>query len=156
MDENLLKKLKPGEKLVEMQEYKYGRITAIDVTVYTCKHKGLFSKKIVKYTPPFFFVSKEFAEEFLKHWDEFDIEIGFGGKIFMYLYKNPINKYCMVNEYISNTTDDVLRRDRGVWGGRLFTSGYVGGKFYYTDIYAKDLIPIETDKHYVFKMIEEK
>ena len=158
MDKKLFRKLKLGEKLVEMQEYQYGNTNVIKLTVYTCKRKGIFSNRVSEYTPPFFFKNKEFAEEFLKYWDEFDIEYMHDKTIYMYLEKNPRKKYCMVNEYDGIESDFPIRSSDincGVWGGKLFFDGQSGTKFYYTNIYTIDRVPIETKNKYVFKMIKE-
>ena len=77
MTKEELNNLKVGEKLVDIQEYYYGtngKILAYKVTIYTCVKYLLFFKKIKEYTFPFYFVSKEFALEFLKVYENYKFE----------------------------------------------------------------------------------
>ena len=77
MTQEELNKLKVGEKTVNIQEYYWGpngKNFAYKVTIYTCIKYLLFFKKIKEYTFLFYFVSKEFALEFLKVYENQDFK----------------------------------------------------------------------------------
>ena len=87
MDKSILNELNIGEKAIDIQEYfwsKYERdVTCYQLTIYTCK-SFLFSKYIHKKTFPFYFSTKNLAEEFAANHEKYKI------------------KYCrhFLNEYI--------------------------------------------------------
>jgi len=131
MKQTLLDNLQIGEKIVDIQEHFYGtngKHLVYKVTIYSCI-KFLFGfKRIKKYTFPFYFASKEFAESFLQHYDSFEIYDKwyydmwgqpdyFGLSIKLLNSKHDKYQYRMVdNLKIYGDKCDVLRED-GVWGG---------------------------------------
>ena len=71
MDKQLLNTLNKGEKLVEMTEVTLHEETVIKTILYTCMGVNIFNKRKIKtYKFPFYFETKELAEEFLKYWDD--------------------------------------------------------------------------------------
>ena len=131
----ILNSLNPGEKIVDIQEHFHGdngRHTVYQVTIYTCVKNIIGFKKLKTYTFPFYFVSMEFAKNFLEHYDTYEIGTtkysadSWGDSHYkgydLYL-KNvdmQIYKYRMVDAYTKNNTPcskcDVLK-EGGVWSG---------------------------------------
>lgn len=80
MKEEILEKLKPGEKAVDIQEYFWGengKYKVYKVILYTCKSRRRFLfhnyTYIDKYEYPFYFYTKEIAESFMSCHDKFVI-----------------------------------------------------------------------------------
>ena len=172
MDKEILKNTKPGEKLVEMLEYTQHGETVYQVTVYLCK-KGLFRKRFSKFRYPFYFKTKEFAEEFLKYYDEFIIvstsywdkhDIGCYGlahrkeidTVFVMIDSDKQKRY---SEHIGEHAQ--LQYD-GVWDGLVCESQH--GEYGTHDMYMFDFkkiydrinIAINGTKQYIFKMEAEQ
>ena len=87
-NQEILNSLNYGEKAVEIngraviRDNKEEIMTVYEVVFYTCKKeiiehvfkKDEEFKKLEKYTVPFYFTSKELAQEFIESWDLFEIE----------------------------------------------------------------------------------
>ena len=76
MDKDILNSLKLGEKVADIQEHYWGQNgekLVYKVTIYTCKSL-LFGKYISKYEYPFYFKTKEFAEEFIQVHDKYKFD----------------------------------------------------------------------------------
>lgn len=170
MDQALLDNLNKGEKLVEMTEYKSHGKLVYCVTVYICYDISFFGKrKIKEYTYPFYFISKAFAEEFLKYWGEFDIvQTTYWDHenikdIDCYALVLNEDEYILVDTYkgsISSYKNKAQLGDWGIWAGDVVAYEY--GR-YSTDslwrINYKTIFDIEdigrsTNKSYIFKMVE--
>lgn len=182
MTQKELDNLKVGEKAVDIQEYYWGengKILAYKVTIYTCVKYLLFFKKIKEYTFPFYFVSKEFALEFLKVYENYDfnyIEIRdnlqrySGDGIILTLKKLKTQKfnYVLIDAYKNINTPITAYNTLfkgGIWGGKISsTSIYnrihnIMDCFNYSYIEEKEKLAAKegtTGKTYSFKMIEEK
>lgn len=181
MNQEILNNLKIGEKTVDIQEYYWGengKILAYKVTIYTCVKYLLFFKKIKEYTFPFYFVSKEFALEFLKVYKNYDFKhvyisediygnLNFGISIYVKNIQNQKYNYVLISAYntiaIPVTYCDTLIND-GIWGGTVcaandFEKHYGKAQcFNYTSIIEKEQNAAKegtTGKTYSFKMIEE-
>ncbi len=174
MTQEELNNLKIGEKAVDIQEYYWGpngKILAYKVTIYTCVKYLLFFKKIKEYTFPFYFVSKEFALEFLKVYENYDfIPEHYNG--FLLFNKNIQNQkfyYKMISAYhkltTAETNHDALL-ENGIWNGLVCPIEHYGILYHskskcfsYSYIEEKEQIAAKegtTGKTYSFKMIEEK
>ena len=173
MTQKELNKLKVGEKAVDIQEYYWGhngKILAYKVTIYTYVKYLLFFKKIKEFTFPFYFVSKEFALEFLKVYENYDfIELYSKLIIKSKTIKSPKHSYLMISAYNKPSTPcskyDVLQID-GIWNGIVCPTdiGYwmeMCDKYdcmQYSYIEEKERMAAKegtTGKTYSFKMIEE-
>lgn len=177
MDQNILNDLKAGERVVEMQECILHEQTVIKVTVYTgiVKKKNwiFFSKEYKSYEVyefPFYFESKEFANEFLQHYGKFEVKIdtffnddhryeecyilglsNFNTRVKYYMVdsfkEKNIHKFHQYGQLTSN----------GVWGGTVNMDGHImtlnNQNIKYTDIYLYENIAQETNKVDVFKMV---
>ena len=126
--EEISKALKPGHQIVEIIECGRCNRTIYDVYIYKRIpfFFGLFSR-VKKSTFPFYFETKELAEEFLKfypeiypvggsYWDSNDI--------FCYHLSSDFceNAYAMVDAfkqkgYIQGHKDKHFLQSNGVWGG---------------------------------------
>lgn len=177
MTQEELNKLKVGEKLVDIQEYYWGpngKILAYKVTIYTCVKYLVFFKKIKEYTFPFYFVSKEFALEFLKVYEKYDFNyielIGCSYGIILTLKNLKIQKfkYVLIDAY-KNINTPVSAYDTliegGIWGGKISSTCIYSGThnikdcFNYSFIEEKEKLAAKEGtigKTYSFKMIEEK
>ena len=183
MTQEELNKLKVGEKAVDIQEYYWGpdgKILTYKVTIYTCVKYLLFFKKIKEYTFPFYFVSKEFALEFLKVYENYEfkrIKICIdsyadiwkhGIFIFPKNIQNQKFNYILISAYHKISTPeseyDILFKN-GIWGGIVCTSSHIYENRYwkpkcfnYTSIIEKEQNAAKEGtigKTYSFKMIEE-
>jgi len=181
MTQEELNNLKIGEKAVDIQEYYWGpngKILAYKVTIYTCIKYFLFFKKIKEFTFPFYFVSKEFALEFLKVYENYDfnyIEISsnlgryIGDGIILILKNLKIQKfnYVLIDAYQNINTPvsgyNTLFKG-GIWGGKISSTSIYSGIhnikdcFNYSYIEEKEKLAAKegtVGKTYSFKMIEE-
>ena len=171
MDKQLLNTLNKGEKLVEMTEITLHDETVIKTILYTCVGVNIFNKwKIETYEFPFYFETKELAEEFLKYWDEL--------RICKTIYWNNIDKPCfglyisgqenMPYIMVDSWRNDVFTVDpknqlskNGIWGGQVIK--YVNGQhftfkgdcFDYKKIFALENVGKNTNKTYIFKMVRD-
>ena len=76
MNKEVLNNLAIGEKAADIQEYHWGKNgekLVYKVTIYTCKSL-LFGKYTSKYTFPFYFKTREFAEEFVQNHDKYEFK----------------------------------------------------------------------------------
>ena len=133
MNQEILDNLKIGEKAVDIQEYYYGengRTLVYKVTMYECIKTYLIFRKIKTFSIPFYFESKEFAENFIKNYDKFKfIKNNYGGSsygsIHAYsLYPIEINSpkhiYYMVDArhpYAYSESHSKRLEENGIWGG---------------------------------------
>lgn len=178
MKQEELNKLKVGEKAVDIQEYYWGpngKILAYKVTIYTCVKYLLFFKKIKEFTFPFYFVSKEFALEFLKVYEKYEFEYQYinfskteyATKIYIKNIQNQKYNYVLISAYHKLSTaisqSDTLIND-GVWAGKVCEANSLESHyqktdcFDYTFIIEKEKLAAKegtTGKTYSFKMIEE-
>ena len=181
MTQEELNKLKVGEKAVDIQEYYWGengKILAYKVTIYTCVKYLLFFKKIKEFTFPFYFVSKEFALEFLKVYENYKFKYinisslyekpEYAIIIYAKNIQNQKYNYVLVSAYRKNSTavtDYETIINDGIWGGKVckvidnvekrYWKAYC---FDYTYINEKEQIAAKEGtigKTYSFKMIEE-
>ena len=130
MNQETLNSLKPGEKVADIQEYywgKNGKILTYDVIVYECTKKFL-RKKINKVEFPFYFVSKEFAEKFLEHYDSFNFGCS-DRNVYMRPknIQNLHNNYWLINAYISIScpcSKSERLKVGEIWGGYVNIDSY--------------------------------
>lgn len=126
MNKDILNSLNTGEKAVDIQEYFYGEAgckTGYQVTIYTC-HKFIF-RYIKKYTIPFYFKTKELAQDFLKHLPEIELcsdrmRIGFDNhKITAYYikFKNKKQKHIYYLYNWDNQCGHLTTND--IWDGNI-------------------------------------
>lgn len=171
MDKQLLNTLNKGEKLVEMTEVTLNEETVIKTILYTCIGVNIFNKrKIETYEFPFYFETKELAEEFLKYWDDlwicettyWDIE---PKPCFGLFVNGQENKpYIMVDSW----RNDVFNIDpinqllkNGIWGGQVLK--YDKGRYHtykidcfdYKKIFDLENYGKNTNKTYIFKMVKD-
>ena len=167
MDKQLLNTLNKGEKLVEMTEVTIHGKTVIKTILYTCTGVNIFNKrKIETYEFPFYFETKELAEEFLKYWDEL--------KLYVDSYWDNKNKPCFslyANNQKSNTTyimidswkNKIFAKNQlcknGIWGGQVIK--YLDGRYftYENDCFDyKEIFNLENvgkNRTYIFKMVKD-
>ena len=181
MTQEKLNNLKVGEKLVDIQEYYWGengKILAYRVTIYTCVKYLLFFKKIKEFIFPFYFVSKEFALEFLKVYENYKFECinisdiyekpKYVIKIYNKNIQNQKYNYILISAYhkisTSESERDTLIND-GIWGGTVCAVNNFELHYWkpycfdYTYIIKKEQNAAKEGtfgKTYSFKMIEEK
>ena len=179
MTQEELNKLKVGEKAVDIQEYYWGengKILAYKVTIYTCVKYLLFFKKIKEFTFPFYFVSKEFALEFLKVYENYIFEcINISGlyekpkyaiKIYVKNIQNQKNNYVLISAYhniAESEYDTLINAD--IWGGKVckvvdnvekcYWKAHCFGYTYINEIEQIAAKEGTIGKTYSFKMIEE-
>lgn len=127
MNKDILNSLNIGEKVADIREYFYGDgggKTGYQVTIYTC-HKFIF-RYIKKYTIPFYFKTKELAQDFLKHLPEIElcsekmrIELLDNHKITAYYikFKNKKQKHIYYLYNWNNQYGQLITGD--VWDGRI-------------------------------------
>lgn len=126
MNKNILNSLNTGEKAADIREYFYGDgggKTGYQVTIYTC-HRFIF-RYIKKYTIPFYFKTKELAQDFLKHLPEIELWsekmcIGLDNhKITAYYikFKNKKQKYIYYLYNWDNQYGQLMTGD--IWNGRI-------------------------------------
>lgn len=140
MNQDTLNSLKPGEKVVDIQEYYWGENgfrLVFKVTVYICTQKyylGIFKKKHIKeYTFPFYFAHKEVAQQYLQYFDNFEIEkieyvpYGFTRyETYKLVIKNSkmYKNYYLTDAYITIATP-TSKNNRlnpgGIWNGLVNT-----------------------------------
>lgn len=183
MDQEVLNKLNDGEQLVEMIECRLHDEIVIKVIVYKChvniEDKGFWKpekiehKEFTSYEFPFYFSSKEFAQDFIENSGNFEIypTTYYDHKDYpcyaLKLTKYDTHlKYIMVdsfkwkNQNQCHFVNKCQLTDRGVWGGIV----NYDGQFYtssdenlmYKEILKFENIAEETEKTYIFKMIDEK
>ena len=169
MDKNILDTLNIGEHVVEIKKYMLHNEYVYQVTVYTCC-KILFWKHIKKYTYPFYFASKNIAEEFIKYYDDFYVSIGSywdsGDKICYMLNATHglgEGKYWMIDDYKYRQDPHAIGKhfhlkDDGVWNGVVNTyahfSTYYNYNINFKEILNRESVLSETDSTYIFKMVK--
>lgn len=165
LSKDILNKLKIGEHAVEMQECLISNTKIVyKVTLYTCK-RGLFKNHYSEFIFPFYFNTKALAEEFLQHYDDFQLCWGSywdnGDRACLMLYaKNSTQekKYWMVDCDKPNTNKAQLT-EGGVWGGVVNTSGRYSvcnfDNINYLGILYREYIITETKNKYCFIMVKE-
>lgn len=180
MDPNILNKLNDGEQIVEMTECILHDETVIKVIIYTChvitetegfwKIKTVEKRSFDEYEFPFYFTSKEFAQEFVEnmgnfkiypttYWDDKDYPC-YALKLAKY---DTHLKYMMVDSFkLKNRqhfNSKCQLQERGVWNGMVNSDGryytLVGENLNYKDIFKFENIASETKKSYVFKLINQ-
>jgi len=181
MDQEILNKLNDGEQLVEMIECILHDETVIKAIVYKChvniEVKGFWNqekiehKEFTSYEFPFYFSSKEFAQDFIENIGNFEIysTTYYDDKdypcyaIKLQKYKTHL-KYIMVDSFKWKNkqyfNSKCQLQERGVWGGIVNSDG----RYYtlstenltYKEILKFENIAEETKKTYIFKMIKEK
>ena len=170
VNNDILNKLNKGEHIAEIEEYVIHGLTVYKVTVYTCNHISRIFKKhyIDKYEIPFFFISKDLAQEFLENWDNFEIHTttywdneykscyalrlaNIQNKKIYYMvdyYKETRNKNCFDKKY--------QLEDNGIWSGIINDDGfyytYSGSSFNYKNIFDFESVGINQNKSTLFKM----
>lgn len=172
MDKQLLNTLNKGEKLVEMTEVTLHEETVIKTILYTCVGVNIFNKrKIETFEFPFYFETKELAEEFLKYWDELWIcETTYWDNKFkpcFGLYVSggqEIKPYIMVdswrNEVFNIDPKNQLSKN-GIWGGQVvkYDNGrhftFKGDCFDYKKIFDLENVGKNTNRTYIFKMVKD-
>ena len=181
MDQKILNNLNDGEQIVEMTECELHDETVIKVVYYKChvttittgfwKPKTEIIKNFDKYEFPFYFSSKEFAQEFIENMENFEIcDTTYYDVNDLQCYKLELSKYITKLNYIM--VDDFKYRNRkafrykcqlesrGVWGGLVNTDArYAVGttdNLDYKDIFKFENIAIETEKSYVYKLVSFK
>lgn len=135
MNQEVLNNLAPGKKAVDIQEYYWGengRILCYKLIIYECIEKRYFlffkKKEISEYTYPFYFQTKELAEQFIQEYDKYIINYH------KTLYCNPmtfytielkndkVNEYYMAEAYQNKETPlsklEYLQKG-GIWGGYI-------------------------------------
>ena len=160
MNQEILDNLKIGEKAVDIQEYYHGKngsTLVYKVIIYECVRKFLIFKKIESYSYPFYFVSKEFAESFIKDIDKFDIiknnyNMRYGNihaySLYPKQFESPKYRYFMVDArhpYVLSETHSMRLENEGIWGGIVnYESMDPYGELYrnknmsYTEIFEKE------------------
>ena len=180
MDQNILNNLKDGEQIVEMIECTLHDESVIKAIIYTCHLKtiikGLWKTKIIEkrsfdeYEFPFYFASKEFAQEFVEnmgnfqiypttYWDDKDYPC-YALKLAKY---DTHLKYMMVDSFKwknkQHFNSKCQLQERGVWDGMVNSDGryyiLVGENLNYKDIFKFENIATETKKSYAFKLIKQ-
>lgn len=169
MDKNILNSLNNGEHVVEIKKYMLHNEYVYQVTVYTCI-KILFLKHFKKYTYPFYFASKQFAEEFLKYYDDFRVINAF--------YWDNEDKDCYALEAVNGLGEGTYwmvdehkfrkdpyavgkkfhLKDGGVWNGIVNTDArytiFYLHNINYKEILDRESVLSETDNTYIFKMVK--
>lgn len=177
MDSKLLNELNKGDKLVEMTEYTLHNEIVYNVSVYICEGVGLLFKrrKIKKYTYPFYFKTKEIANDFLSHWGDFSlVEVTYWNSGEYDCYALILNndhrerRFFMIDSYKRKRYSGLIGEyaqlePKGVWNGVVTEAehGRYGTHdmymFNYNKIYEIVDLPRKTNsKSYIFKMIKEE
>lgn len=177
MDSKLLNELNKGDKLVEMTEYTLHNEIVYDVSIYMCEGISLLFKhrKIKKYLYPFYFKSKQIANDFLSYWGDFHIvettywkdgEHNCYALVLNNDYQN--RKFVMIDSYKRKLYSGLIGEhaqleQHGVWDGIVLEashgrySTYDTHMFNFKKIYEIVDLPRKTNsKSYIFKMIKEE
>lgn len=135
MNNDTLNKMSIGDKIVEMKELNYYhnsvKYNVIDVRIYLCKSINIFGKrKIETISFPFYFSTKELAEEFTQSYQNFKITISDSPYACVCLIANCNNSdykkiYCMLSNIkmhgiIYEDYYTPLQKG-GIWGGLVET-----------------------------------
>lgn len=180
MNKEVLNSLKDGEQVVEMSECVLHNETVIKVIVYKChikiKRTGFFKIKSIeqrefdRYEYPFYFSSKEFAQDFIEncgnfniyqttYYDDKDIPC-YGIKLSKYdthLTYIMVDSFKLKNENYFHSKCQLT--ERGVWGGVINTDGryytHTRQNIKYKDILKFENIAEETGKTYTFKLVTQ-
>lgn len=158
MNKEVLDTLKVGEKVADIQEYfhgKNGKNLVYKVTIYECIEKRVClifkNKEIKEYVFPFFFKTKEFAQEFLTQCDNFNLILGrcYINGLYMHAYMLELrnisklkNRYILVNVHKSLFGDCAPIGENDIWDGFVNYGPYSLKKNY--TINYKDIHQIET------------
>lgn len=160
MNQEILDSLKIGEKAVDIQEYYHGKngsLLVYKVIIYECIRKFLVFKKIESFAYPFYFNTKELAENFIKDIDKFEIIKNTynlrHGTIHIYSlfpkeFEQPKNIYYMVDArhpFSCAESHSMRLDDNGIWGGLVnyetpdpYGELYRSRNMSYTEIFAKE------------------
>lgn len=166
MDEKILKTLKPGEQLVEMQECLLHSRKVYEVTIYTKRRLFGYSK----YTYPFYFDTKEVAELFLKYRSYFGLyekrPTYAWSSNEKYLYLKLENSehdtmYIMIDDHKLHNNGIKYQLERnGIWAGEIndWEQAYLEIRHnkHFMEIFNFANIGLKNDKTYIFKMIENQ
>ena len=159
MNQETLNNLQIGEKVADIQEYfhgKNGKDLVYKVTIFECIEKRILhifkTREIKEYVFPFFFKTKEIAEEFLAQCDNYNVILDrcyIGGlNIHAYMLEprnisKPKNRYILVDKNKSLFGECApINAMHDVWDGYVNYSAY-SLKNSYT-INFKDITKIET------------
>lgn len=143
MNQETLNNLKIGEKAADIQEYfhgKNGKTLTYKVTIYECIEKRIcfiFNRKEIKtYSIPFFFKTKELAEEFLTQCGNFNIvysKILIDG-LYMYAFileprniSNVKNRYILIDEHKHSMLGEcaiINKNGTAIWNGYVNYGSY--------------------------------
>ena len=159
MNQETLNNLKIGEKVADVQEYfhgKNGKDLVYKVTIFECIEKRILyifkTREIKEYVFPFFFKTKEFAEEFLTQCDNFNVVLNkcYIGGLLMHAYMleprniaKPKNRYILINK-TGNLLGDCspINANNDVWDGFVNYAPFSLRKNYIINY--KDITKIET------------
>ena len=170
MTQEELNNLKIGEQLVEMQECTLHDMNVIEVTLYKCISIFGF-RKIKTYTFPFYFISKELVEGFLKFYNYFKIckdPLRWHNYIncISLTVKGQTTKYHMVDEYKNvynnkhhHEFTPCALEEKGIWDGKINNISDMYPRdmdkcYNFMELLDKCNIAIKSEKTYMFKMIE--
>ncbi len=175
MKADILNSLKLGEKAADIQEYYWGingERLVYKVTIYTCEKVPflrIFKKRhIDEYVVPFYFETKELAQEYIEYSDKvwFRPLTGDGYALFLTNYEKQKYDYYLVSaaEYFSAPiSKDHIMYTGGVWNGKVNFGSYSKQLYktqsiYFTQVFEKEKRASKEGtigKTYSFKMIEE-
>jgi len=173
MTNDILNGLNVGEHVVEIQECVLHDQSVVKVTIYKCISISWLSKHrdIETYEFPFYFKSKEIAEDFLQYYKKFEVRYdSYWDERNKECYTLRLShydthlKYYMVDDFKHenryNFRDKCQLGKRGVWNGIVNTDGqyytYERNNINFKDIFKFEDIATETNKSYIFKMIENE
>ena len=153
MNKEVLNSLKLGEKAADIQEYYWGKNGSklvYKVTIYErikVPFLRVFKREVIdEYVVPFYFETKELAEEYIKYSDQIwfrdlNLDYGFGGYgLFLKNYSNQKNEYYLVNAtgVPYDKDQEMLLYKDSVWNGKInpsYRKPYKTKSIYFTEIF---------------------
>ena len=156
MKQEILNNLKLGEKAADIQEYYWGtngERLVYKVTIYTCEKipfLKIFKKRgINEYVVPFYFETKELAQEYIEYSDKVwfrPLTGAFNGyALFLTNYEKQKYEYYLVSAvdyFLVPVSEDHIMCKGGVWNGKVnfgsYRRPYKTQSIYFTQVFEKE------------------
>lgn len=163
MNQKVLNKLNPGEKVVQIEEFDNGKY--YKVTIHSCTGKFLWLHRITAKHIPFYFATKELAIEFLKYYDNLEWVFADANenKIWLEALQLELLNYTNRHNYYMVDVSGKHLLYLGIWSGLVNTDGRWGIEAK-NNILFKDMFKMEDEikehvegtpnNEYLFKMIK--